>query len=55
MLKRKPATVNSALAAVDDLYIRRRLGPARAARVELTNTAPRALSERAQMRYLRAA
>jgi len=54
VLKRKPATVNSALAAVDDLYIRRRLGPASAARVELASTAPRALGERAQMRYLRA-
>lgn len=55
VLKRRPATVNSALAAVDDLYIRRRLGPARAARVELASAAPRALSLRAQMRYLRAA
>ena len=30
VLTRKPATVNNALAAVDDLYIRRGLGPARA-------------------------
>src|SRR5215218_2975029 len=28
VLKRRPATVNNALAAVDDLYIRRGLGPA---------------------------
>ncbi|MGH9222547.1 MAG: tyrosine-type recombinase/integrase [Acidimicrobiales bacterium] len=54
VLKRKPATVNNALAAVDDLYIRRGLGPARAARVELANAAPRALSQRGQTRYLRA-
>jgi len=54
VLKRRPATVNSALAAVDDLYIRRHLGPANANRVELTNSAPRALSQRAQLRYLRA-
>lgn len=54
VLKRQPATVNSALAAVDDLYIRRRLGPAKAARVDLPNAAPRALGQRAQLRYLRA-
>jgi site-specific recombinase XerD len=54
VLKRKPATVNNALAAVDDLYIRRGLGPARAARVELANAARRALTQRAQTRYLRA-
>ncbi|MGI9121253.1 MAG: tyrosine-type recombinase/integrase [Acidimicrobiales bacterium] len=54
VLKRRPATVNSALAAVDDLYIRRRLAPANANRVELPNTAPRALSQRGQLRYLRA-
>jgi integrase/recombinase XerC len=30
VLKRKPATVNNALAAIDDLYIRRGLGPANA-------------------------
>jgi hypothetical protein len=44
VLKRKPATVNNALAAVDDLYIRRGLGPANAARAELPKTAPRALT-----------
>ena len=54
VLKRKPATVNNALAAVDDLYIRRGLGPANAARVEVPVAAPRALGERAQVRYLRA-
>jgi site-specific recombinase XerD len=54
VLKRKPATVNNALAAVDDLYIRRGLGPARAKRAEIPAAAPRALGERAQIRYLRA-
>ncbi len=54
VLKRRPATVNSALAAVDDFYIRRGLGPARALRVDLPDAAPRALEPRAQVRYLRA-
>lgn len=54
VLKRRPATVNSALAAVDDFYIRRGLGPAQALRVDLPDAAPRALEPRAQVRYLRA-
>lgn len=54
VLKRTPATVNNALAAVDDLYIRRGIGPARAKRVEIPAAAPRALDQRAQIRYLRA-
>jgi len=54
VLKRKPATINNALAAVDDLYTRRGLGPANAERVEVPVAAPRALGERAQVRYLRA-
>ncbi len=53
VLKRSPATVNNALAAVDDLYIRRGLGPASAARVEIAATAPRALDQRAQLRFIR--
>ena len=53
VLKRKPATVNNALAAVDDLYIRRGLGPASAARAELPRTAPKALDRRAAIRFLR--
>ncbi|MCA1699097.1 MAG: tyrosine-type recombinase/integrase [Actinobacteria bacterium] len=53
VLKRSPATVNNALAAVGDFYIRRGLGPASAARVEITAAAPRALDQRAQLRYLR--
>jgi site-specific recombinase XerC len=52
VLKRKPATVNNALAAVDDLYIRRGLGPASAARAELPRRAE-ALSTRAAVRFLR--
>lgn len=52
--KRSHATVNNALAAVDDFYIRRGLGPGSAARVETPVTAPRALDKRAQIRYLRA-
>jgi hypothetical protein len=35
VLKRSPTTVNKALAAVDDFYIRHGLGPASAARVEI--------------------
>ncbi len=54
VLKRRPATINNALAAIDDLYIRRHLGAASAARLELPTTAPRALSQRDQLRYLRA-
>jgi hypothetical protein len=40
VLKRKPATVNNALSAVDDLYIRRGFGPASAARVEIPARRP---------------
>lgn len=54
VLKRSPATVNNALAAVDDFYSRRGLGPARAKRAEVPAAAPRALGEQAQIRYLRA-
>jgi site-specific recombinase XerD len=54
VLKRSPATINSALAAVDDFYSRRGLGPARAKRGEVPAAAPRALTGKAQIRYLRA-
>jgi site-specific recombinase XerD len=54
VLKRSPSTVNNALAAVDDFYIRRGLGPGSAARVDIPDVAPRALDARAQIRYLRA-
>ena len=42
------------LAAVDDLYVRRGMGPASVARAELSSGAPRALSQRAAVRFLRA-
>jgi integrase len=54
VLKRSPATVNNALAAVDDFYIRQGLGSGSAVRVEIPAAAPRALGTRAQLRYLRA-
>ena len=54
VLKRSPATVNGALAAVDDFYIRRGLGPAKAKRAEVPAAAPRALGSKVQIRYLRA-
>jgi integrase/recombinase XerC len=49
-----PATVNNALAAVDDFYTRRGMGRAAAERTSLPATGPRALDERAQLRWLRA-
>ena len=54
VLKRAPATVNSALAAIDDLYLRQGLGRANAARAELPTIAPRALEKRDAIRFLRA-
>lgn len=54
VLKRSPATINGALAAVDDFYVRRGLGAARAKRAEVPAMAPRALGPKAQIRYLRA-
>jgi integrase/recombinase XerC len=55
VLKRKPATINNALAAIDDFYTRRGLGPATAGRLDLPQLAPRALEGRAVVRWLRAA
>lgn len=52
--KQAPATVNNALAAVDDFYTSRGLGRAAAERTDLPATAPRALDKRAQRRWLRA-
>jgi site-specific recombinase XerD len=52
--KRAPTTVNNALAAIDDFYARTGLGPAAAQRVDLPDTAPRALDKRATLRWLRA-
>ncbi|MGH3195548.1 MAG: tyrosine-type recombinase/integrase [Streptosporangiaceae bacterium] len=53
VLKRAPRTVNNAMAAVDDFYLRLGLGPASARRAELPKTAPRALLTRAAVKYLR--
>jgi integrase/recombinase XerC len=55
VLKRSNATINNALAAVDDFYTRAGLGPAAAERLDLLATAPRALTGRAVTRWLRAA
>jgi integrase/recombinase XerC len=54
VLKRKLTTVNNALAAIDDLYTRRGLGPAAAQRLDLPTQAPKALDKRATLRWLRA-
>jgi integrase len=53
--RRKPATVNAHLTAIDDLYRRAGLGPATAKWADLPKAAPRALNKRAQLRWLRAA
>lgn len=51
----QPTTINNTLAALDDFYTRRGLGPATARREPLARRAPRALDERAARRYLREA
>lgn len=51
--KREPATANNALAALDDFYTRRGLGPADAKRAELPDAAPRALEPRDRVAFLR--
>ena len=53
-LKRKPATINNALAAIDDFCTRLGLGPANAARLDLPDRAPKSLDKRATLRWLRA-
>jgi site-specific recombinase XerD len=53
--KRKLSTVNAHLTAIDDFYRHLGLGPAVAKRQELPKAAPRALSDRARTRWLRAA
>jgi site-specific recombinase XerD len=53
--KRKPATVNAHLTAIDDFFRRIGLGPAAAKRQELPQGAPRALTGRDLTRWLRAA
>lgn len=51
----RPSTINGALAAIDDFYTRRGLGPAEASREDATRrTAPKALDDREVRRYLRA-
>jgi site-specific recombinase XerD len=52
--KRKASTVNAHLTAIDDFFRRLGLGPAAAKRQQLSQTAPRALSDRDRIRYLRA-
>lgn len=50
---RKPATINAILAAVGDFYIRLGLGTPDAARLDLPQRGPRALSQRDLTRWLR--
>lgn len=52
--RHQPTTINNTLAAVDDFYTRRGLGPAIARREPLPRRAPKALTERQVVRYLRA-
>jgi site-specific recombinase XerD len=52
--KRAPTTINNTLAAIDDFYTRRGLGPATADRLDLPTHAPRALDAKAALRWLRA-
>ncbi|MEV4582936.1 tyrosine-type recombinase/integrase [Nonomuraea jabiensis] len=52
--RRSRVHVNSALTALDDFYTRRGLGKADIAREDLPKSAPRALEERARIRWLRA-
>jgi site-specific recombinase XerD len=52
--KRKPATINTTLAALGDFYTRLGLGAPNAARLDLPKRAPRALDARDSVRWLRA-
>jgi integrase/recombinase XerC len=52
--KRSPATVAKALAALDNFYTWRGMGAERIERPDIPQRAPRALSTRASVRYLRA-
>jgi site-specific recombinase XerD len=52
--RHRPTTINNTLAAVDDFYTRRGLGPAHARREALPRRAPKALTERQVVHYLRA-
>ena len=53
-VKRSVVYANSTLTALDDFYLRLGLGKAGIARDDLPRTAPRALDERARIRWLRA-
>jgi site-specific recombinase XerC len=50
----KPSTINTTLAAIADFYTRRGLGPPDVRRLELPQSAPRALAPRGATRWLRA-
>ncbi len=52
--KRKPTTVNLALAAIDNFYRFLQMSPARVKREDLPQQAPRALTKAQQIRFLRA-
>ena len=52
--KRKPSTVNTVLAALNDFYSRLGLGPADARRLDVAQGAPRALEKKEAIRWLRA-
>lgn len=53
VLKRKPATINAHLAALADFYTRTGVGAPNAKRLDLPSTAPRALADKNQKRWLR--
>lgn len=50
----RPATINNTLASIDDFYTRRGLGRATARREPLPRRAPKSLTDREVIRYLRA-
>ncbi|MGH3238657.1 MAG: tyrosine-type recombinase/integrase, partial [Streptosporangiaceae bacterium] len=52
--KHAPRTINTTLAAIDDFYTRRGLGPASAGRLDLPAQAPRALDAKTALRWVRA-
>lgn len=52
--RRRPSTVNTVLAALNDFYIRLGLGAAEARRLEVAQGAPRALEKKESVRWLRA-
>ncbi|WP_280500255.1 tyrosine-type recombinase/integrase [Nocardia farcinica] len=51
--RRRPATINTALAAVSDFFVRSGLGAPQAVRVALPQAAPRALGPTENLRWLR--